>query len=683
MGRSIIINKKNFIFCFATLIKVLAVLFILPAIQEQWFIDFIRESINNPSLDPWSNYLSNSGDILAFPYGPIMYLLFIPFSLFFWLIGIPFGIEDYSIGIGFRLTILIFDFLGFFILSKFLLNRQKEIIIFYWLSPLIFYVSYIYGQLDIVPTSILLIAYYFLYKNKFKLSGIFFGLTIAAKLSFALLTPFPLIYLWQNKRLIAGLKPFIKYLSAILFILVFIPTISYGYREMVLGTPQKEQLLWLNLTFNNDLSLYILPIIFLTLIYLMWRIKRSNFTLILSITGLTLLFTTLLMPPSPGWYLWALPFLIIYQIKTDINGKILISFFTLLPIIIIFPKNIFSTINLFKYKLQYNTEIINNLTQSLFYTFFIGIGFIIALKIYRESIQKNDYHKLSKRPIAIGIAGGPSAGKETLSNAIIKILGKNTTSLISEKNYIKLQKNNKGSSLNNLINVHSKDLLKLNADLNLLLNKDIINRKNINNSNSNFSKKFFDDDFILINGYHLFLPYTLNNLFDIKIFLNPEFELNRNWILGKKNYLNLDKKESIKKVLKIYEETYAQQKKYSDVIFEFSYINKDILSYKEIKNLPLKMDVYLKDGIYAENLSKALISICGVKLNMDISNTDFSAKLSIEGDIWSEDIKLAAYRLIPNLDEIIDSNPSWQSDTIGLMQLIVLMQISYFFKYYA
>ena len=37
------------------------------------------------------------------------------------------------------------------------------------------------------------------------------------------------------------------------------------------------------------------------------------------------------------------------------------------------------------------------------------------------------------------------------------------------------------------------------------------------------------------------------------------------------------------------------------------------------------MNVYLKDGIYAENLSKALISICGVKLNMDISNTDFSA----------------------------------------------------------
>ena len=681
MERSIILNKKNFIFSFSILIKFLAVFLILPGIQDEWFIGFIRESIQNPSLDPWSNYLSNSGDILAFPYGPIMYLLFIPFSLLFLILGIPFGIEEYSIGIGFRLTILIFDFIGYYLLSKLLVNKEKEIILFYWISPLIFYVSYIYGQLDIVPTTILIIAYYFLYKNKFKLSGIFFGLSIAAKLSFALVIPFPLIYLWQNKRLVTGLKPFIKYFSAIIFFFVLIPIISNGYRQMVLGTPQKEQLLWLNFALNNDVTLYILPIIYLTLIYLMWRIKRSNFTLILSITGLTLLLTTLLMPPSPGWYLWALPFLIIYQIKTDINGKLLICLFSILQIIIIFPKDIFSKIKLLNFEIQYNTEIINNLTQNLFYTLFIGLGFIIALRIYRESIQKNDYHRLSKRAISIGIAGGPSTGKGTLSNAIIDILGKRTTTLINEKNYIKWHKNKKFYSLKNLVKVDSQDLLKLNTDLNLIINKDIINRKNINSSVSNFSNKYFDDDFILVNGYHLFLPYALNSLFDIKIFLNPEFELNRNWILKNKNHFNLDEKESLK-ILKVYEEIYSQQKKSSDLIFEFSYINKEILSYKEINNLPLKMNVYLKDGIYAENLSKALISICGVKLNMDISNTDFSAKLSVEGEIWSEDIKLAAYRLIPNLEEIIDSNPAWQSDTIGLMQLIVLMQISYFLRYY-
>ena len=67
------------------------------------------------------------------------------------------------------------------------------------------------------------------------------------------------------------------------------------------------------------------------------------------------------------------------------------------------------------------------------------------------------------------------------------------------------------------------------------------------------------------------------------------------------------------------------------------------------------------------------ISICGVKLSTDISNTNCSAK-SIEGDIWSEDIKLAASRLVPNLEEIIDSS-KWHSDTLGLMQLIVITNL--------
>ena len=98
----------------------------------------------------------------------------------------------------------------------------------------------------------------------------------------------------------------------------------------------------------------------------------------------------------------------------------------------------------------------------------------------------------------------------------------------------------------------------------------------------------------------------------------------------------------------------ANSKNYSDLIFSLSYINKDIFSNKKIQKFPLRMYGYLKDGIYSEELSKALISIFGVKLNSNISNTDFSAKRSIKRNIWAEDIKLAAIRLVPNLEEIID-----------------------------
>ena len=675
-----ITNRKNLFFLIFFLIKILFVILIVPNIQEVWFIDFLKHSISNPSLDPWTTYLLDNGDPLGFPYGPIMFLTFLPLSFIFYLLGIPFGLEDYFIGVGFRSNLLLFDLISYIVLSKLLPNNKKEIIFFYWISPLIFYVTYIYGQLDIIPTTIVLIAYFLLNKNKFRYSGYFFGLAIATKLSFALIVPFPIIYLWQNKRLTKGIKTFIKSLSSILILFVFTPIISAGYREMVLSTPEKASLLWFNFSLNENLEIFILPFIFFIIIYSMWRIKRSNFTLLTSITGLAFLISTLMMPPSPGWYLWALPFLIIYQIKTDINGKLLISLFTFLPILIIFPNDLFSQIKLINNSYNYNTSVISTVNQNIIYTFFISLGALIAIRLYRETIQNNDYYKLSRKPLTIGITGGPSSGKKSLTNSIIGLFGNHSSLFIKETDYLKFIRNSRKAEFNKSLNIKSNDLLKLNSDLKLILNENTINRKTINNSLSKYQNmKYFEKDFIIVSGYHIFLPDALNKLFNIKIFLESEEELNENWLRNKKNCTSSQilEVEDIKR----FKNLYSQQKSFSDIIFSFSYINKDILSYKNIKNLPLKMDVYLKDGIYAENLSKALISICGVKLNLNISNSNFSANISIEGDVWAEDIKLVASKLIPNLSEIIDSEPKWKSNSIGLMQLIILMQIAYVFNY--
>ena len=161
---------------------------------------------------------------------------------------------------------------------------------------------------------------------------------------------------------------------------------------MVLSTPEKASLISFNFSINNNLDIFILPLIFILIIYSIWRLKRSNFTLLTSITGLAFLISTLMMPPSPGWYLWALPFLIIYQIKTDINGKLLISFFTILPIIIIFPNDTFSRLNFLNWDYKYNTTLINNLNEDLIYTLFITLGILIAIKLYRESIPVSYTH---------------------------------------------------------------------------------------------------------------------------------------------------------------------------------------------------------------------------------------------------------------------------------------------------
>ena len=108
---------------------------------------------------------------------------------------------------------------------------------------------------------------------------------------------------------------------------------------------------------------------------------------------------------------------------------------------------------------QYNTTVINSLNEDLIYTLFISLGILIAIKLYRESIQNGYYYKLNKKALIIGIAGGPSTGKNILSKSIVDILGDHSTLVLRERDYFKWDKNLSNKETNNSINIKSNDLL--------------------------------------------------------------------------------------------------------------------------------------------------------------------------------------------------------------------------------
>ena len=59
----------------------LAVRFILifsitPYIHKIWFLPFINGSMDQISFDPWTDFIENGGDKLAFPYGFVMFFAY-------------------------------------------------------------------------------------------------------------------------------------------------------------------------------------------------------------------------------------------------------------------------------------------------------------------------------------------------------------------------------------------------------------------------------------------------------------------------------------------------------------------------------------------------------------------------------------------------------------------------------
>ena len=73
-----------------------------------------------------------------------------------------------------------------------------------------------------------------------------------------------------------------------------------------------------------------------------------------------------------------------------------------------------------------------------------------------------------------------------------------------------------------------------------------------------------------------------------------------------------------------------------------------------------------------QRFRRALVAICGAQLDSEISEDGLSVTMEVSGDIWADDIGLAARHLTPNLDEFLGLSPTWESDMLGVMQLVVI-----------
>ena len=144
------------LFLFGMAVRIILIVFLAPVTQGEWFVPFIDNFINNPSIDPWNSHLDGNGNMLAFPYGPVMWLLLLPGTILGALGGAIFpGADLLLTAIGFSSGIIILELLLLIALLEIVPGRRRLVIWLYWLSPIVLYVNYWHGQVDIVPVLLL------------------------------------------------------------------------------------------------------------------------------------------------------------------------------------------------------------------------------------------------------------------------------------------------------------------------------------------------------------------------------------------------------------------------------------------------------------------------------------------------------------------------------------------------
>ena len=300
------------LFRIGIVIKIILIIALMPTIQQEWFIPFIVNWIENPTTLPWSGYLLSGGDRLAFPYGVVMFIFHLPTTAIGWIIDHFFAV-GYFTNIGFRISLFGADILLLLLLLQSFENHWKKVLIYYWLSPLVLFITYWHGQTDLIPVALFIYALTLVKRGNYWAAGLILAFSIAAKHSMIIGAPFIILYLWSHNGINKELQRFLAFFIGALFVIEVPFFFSDAFRMMVLDNREVGKLYWLFIKMGKDNLIFLTPLVYLLLLYFFWRIRRINFDLLLAAMGVAFSVVILMTPSPPGWYLWLVPIFTLHQ----------------------------------------------------------------------------------------------------------------------------------------------------------------------------------------------------------------------------------------------------------------------------------------------------------------------------------------------------------------------------------
>ena len=666
---------KHPLFIFGLLLRFSFVFFITSAAVNDWFLPFMSLSISNFTFDPWTLWINGQNDPAAFPYGYAMWVFLLPTFLVLEMLNIPLVYSYYF-------SLLLADVLLLFTLNKLIQKRKLLLIITYWLSPVLIIASYGLGFNDLIPILFLTLAILKTKEKQFIWSGVFLSLAISAKLSMIIAVPFFLIYLF-NKKALRQYIPLFLISAGISGLLVGVPFLmSDGALLMLSNNSELEKIYWLSFDIGENISVYLIPFTYIILLYSIWRIKRLNFNLFFSTTGLSFFLIILMTPASPGWFIWIIPFLVFYQSRSDKTSIFLVSLFSLVycaHILLLNPMYIRSDDILLP---SLADDSFRNIT-SLIQTFSIALGVLISIRMLRESVSGDNFFRLSRKPFSIGIAGDSGSGKDTLADAISMIFGSHSVVQQSGDDYHLWDRHKPIWQVTTHLNPKSNDLELFNNDLTLLFEGKNIQARHYDHKTGKLSRLIpvKSNDFIIASGLHALYLEALRDKYNLKIFLDMDEDLRKYLKLqrdvNKRGHAKEAVLESIKKRENDSEKFIKSQAVYADLIFSLK--NSSTINHDQLANqsLNLELEVTSRTGFNELSFYRTLIGIGGVHIDVKESENISLTSLTLSGKISSDDIGLAAELLCPNALEFLDLEPLWHDNSLGLMQLISLCHIDH------
>lgn len=617
--------------------------------------------------NPWNIAQMKNFSREAFPYHGLM--LYICKSAQF--IGYIFKNEDLRY-FTFKLPLLLADILMFYTLFKLSKKNKNSLIITYFANPIIIYVTFIIGQLDIIPMSLLLFSLLQLKERRNILAALIFGFALSTKLN--ILAALPLIFLFIKKKYSAKSSFYFLLISLSTIIIIDSPFIfSDAFFNMVINNPKQSVIFDTKYTIGL-FEIYPTILVLIFLYFHFYGLKKVNFDLLFTFMGILFSSLVFFVFPVSSWYIWFIPFILLYfseNIKE--NYILLISFCIIYVLFFIFGyRSDYETLYYFNKEIEF--PMMNKQMTNIIYTVLEALVLVILYGFYKFGIKSNNTYN-SQTNFVIGIAGDSGSGKTMFSKQLNNIFLSNLLHLEGDGEH-KWERGNKNwGTLTHLDpranNIHSQ----ANHILDLKNNKTI-QRSDYKHDTGTFTDliKIKPKEYIALSGLHPYYLPKMRKTIDLKIFLDTEETLRNFWKIkrdtSKRGY-------SVDKILNQIEFRrddaikYIQpQKNYSDLIFNYYPLEEINLNNLDV-DPKIGLKVYFDANIHIEKFVNKLCLEDQWDYSDDLKYQYIDFKIAPNFNF-----KKLSEELIPNLYEIIPSNAVWLDGFEGISQFFVVLIVS-------
>ena len=683
-------NKKFYIFITGILgIKVFLAGIFSSDYPDQMFIPFISTFLENWGGKDWNiyQYYWENQLLSSFPYPPIM-LFFICLSGILLQLFRPESIFIRNLLA--KTPLFFFDGVILFCLIKLFSKERRYAGVLYYASPIILYSTYMHGQLDVIPTALLLIALFYLKdgrKSKRELvSAGIYGMALLSK--FHIIAVFPLILLYLFRR--GNLWNVMRYIGIVGIELgiILIPFWSEGFLSSVLFNSEQLVVKEVQIHFGS-VSLY-LSILALLLVYLSaFAIGRINHDLLMSFCGVIFAIFLFLCPPMPGWYIWIVPFLVLFFIMNYENryhNIFIYAVFNILYLFYFICFHITDHVDLRLLQKDFSFLKWDNATyKNVMFTLLSGMLLYMIWQMYQFGVASNSFYKRKNMPFTIGISGDSGSGKSTFLHILEQTLGRQNLLFIEGDGDHRWERGEKMWESYTHLNPKANYLYRQAEDIQRLKRGVATSRVEYDHITGTFSNvhRIHPRKYILICGLHsLYLPQMRRNL-DLKIYMDVEENLRRYWKIQRditsRGYNKQQIVEQIEKRMPDARHYIYPQKKYADM--RIQYFDKNLVNamfVPETYHAVISLRLFLSTSVDIEPLLLELkkwdvMAIYDFSSDLEHQIVEFDGE-NMEGK--KIPFTYIAEQVIPQLDEITKQELTEFTGIEGILALFILTLIS-------